>query len=269
MQKLLDFLFSEKVISPIAIIVVSTIICKVITNVVKKFFVKEKDRFEVKKRTTVIQVVTNVFKVLIYMIAIAMILEVYGVDTKGIVASLGIAGVVLGLALQDSVKDFMSGISIIMENYYVIGDLVIINGFTGEVIALTLKSTKVKSYNGEVYIFSNRDVSEVINLSQAGAGVKIDIPTAYEEKTDKVEKVLESILEEAKKINGVSTNSEYLGMESLDASDIKYSIIIYCKSQEQWAIKRKVLKLIKEAYEQNDLKIPYNQIEVHNGKEII
>ena len=117
-----------------------------------------------------------------------MILEIYGVDTKGIVASLGIAGVVLGLALQDTAQDLMSGIKIILDNYYVVGDTITINNFMGEVIEVPLQSTKVKSYDGEVLIFSNRNVDSVINLSQARAGVKVIVPTAYEEKTEKVEK---------------------------------------------------------------------------------
>ena len=119
-----------------------------------------------------------------------MILDVYGVDTKGIIASLGIAGVVLGLALQDTVQDLMSGIYIILDNYYVIGDYIRINNFLGEVIEVTLKSTKIKGANGEVYIFANRNVNAVVNLSQQRAGLIIKVPTAYEEQTSKVESTL-------------------------------------------------------------------------------
>jgi len=122
------------------------------------------------------------------------------------------------------------------------------------------------SATGETYIFSNRNVSSVVNLSQSRAGVKIVVPTAYEEKTEKVETILKLIVKEAKKLPDVESDSKYLGIESFDASSINYAIILYCKSSEQWNIKRTVLKLIKDVYEKENVKIPYNQIEVHNDK---
>ena len=131
MQKVLDFIFQEKVIFPVIIIAVALILVKILKFIVKKIFSKTEKNYIGKKRTTIMELVGNVLKFFVYAIAIMMILEVYGVDTKGILASLGIAGVVLGLALQDTVEDLMSGISIILDNYYVIGDTIRINDFTG------------------------------------------------------------------------------------------------------------------------------------------
>ena len=263
MQNIIDFIFQEKIIGPVLIIIGSIVIFRILKTIIKKIFTRGKNKFELKKRTTIIQLVTNVMKIFIYAIAIMMILEIYGVDTKGIVASLGIAGVVLGLALQDTAQDLMSGIKIILDNYYVVGDTITINNFMGEVIEVTLQSTKVKSYDGEVLIFSNRNVDSVINLSQARAGV--NVPTAYEEKTEKVEKALNEVVETMKKHTDVYPESCYLGIDSLEDSAINYSILIYCKSSEQWNIKRETLKVVKEVYEKEKIKIPYNQIEVHHG----
>lgn len=267
MENIINFLFQKRIIAPILILVFTGILVKSSKAIINTLFTKGKDNYEKKKRVTIIELTTKIFKFFVYAIAIMMILDIYGVDTKGIIASLGIAGVVLGFALQDTVQDLMSGIYIILENYYVIGDIIRINNFEGEVIEVSLKSTKVRNLSGEVYIFSNRNVNAVVNLSQTRAGVKILLPTAYEEKTEKVENAILEILKEAKKIKDVEKDSSYLGIDSLDASCINYAIIIYCKSTEQWRIKRMVLKIIKEIYETQNIKIPYNQIEVHNGKE--
>ena len=270
MENFKNFIFQERIIAPIIIIIVALILVKIIKLIVRKLFISRmKNDFSGKKKTTIIELITNVLKFFVYAIAIMMILEVYGVDTKGILASLGIAGVVLGLALQDTVQDLMSGISIILDNYYVIGDTIRIDNFTGEVIELSLKSTKVKGANGEIYIFANHLVDSVVNLSQARAGIKIEVPTAYEEPSEKIETILKNIVEEEKKIPGVYKDSEYLGLEMLDVSAVNYSLMIYCKSADQYKIKRMVLKMIKEIYDQENIKIPYNQIEVHNGKEIV
>lgn len=268
MERIFNFLFQKKIIAPILILICTSILAKLAKTIVNKLFTRGKDNYEKKKRTTIIELSNKVLKFFLYAIAILMILDIYGINTEGLIASLGIAGVVLGLALQDTVQDLMSGIYIILENYYVIGDIIKINDFQGEVIDISLKSTKVKSAIGEVNIFSNRNVNSVINLSQARAGIKILIPTAYEESTEKVEKALEEVVAESKKLADVYKDSIYLGIDSFGQSEINYAIMIYCKSSEQWLVKRKVLKLIKEKYESENIKIPYNQIEVHNGKEI-
>lgn len=269
MENITNIFFHEKILGPILILVIGTLFYRIIKAFVKKIMVRGKNSFEQKKRTTIIRLTTNVIKFFIYTIMVIMILDIYGIDTKSILASLGIVGVALSFALQETVQDFLSGISIILDNYYVIGDIVNMNGFTGEVIEMSLKSTKIKKSTGEVLIITNHNVNTVINMSQERAGVKINVPTAYEEPTEKVEKILKETVEKAKKMPNVYADSEYLGIESLDDSSIAYSIILYCKQSEQWNIKRKALKMIKEAYEKENIKIPYSQIEVHNGKKSI
>ncbi len=268
MKPILDFLFQRSIITTVIILVVSVIITKLLTVIIKRIFSHGKDSFEKKRRTTIIELVTKIMKFFIYAIAIMMILNIYGIDTNGIVASLGIAGVILGLALQDTAQDLMSGITIILDNYYVIGDYIRVNGFEGTVVDISLKSTKVKSVTGETLIFSNRNMSSVENFNQSDAGVLLEIPTAYEEKVSVVQKSLEEVIEDAKKEKLIFENSKYLGVNSFDASAINYAIIVFCKSQERWNTKREILKRIKEKYEEENIKIPYNQIEVHNGKNI-
>ncbi len=269
MERIFQFFFQRKIVLPILIIVSTSLLIKVGRAIINRLFTRGKGSFEAKRRTTIIELITKISTFFICAIAVMMILDIYGVDTKGILASLGIAGVVLGLALQDTVQDLMSGIYIILDNYYVIGDYIRINNFLGEVIEVTLKSTKIKGANGEVYIFANRNVNAVVNLSQQRAGLAIKIPTAYEETTEKVEEALKEVVEKSKQISGVFKDSKYLGIDSFGDSAINYAIMIYCKSNDQWSVKREVHKLVKEIYEEKNIKIPYNQIEVHNGKEII
>ena len=103
MKKILEFIFQEKIITSVFIFLFTFILVKASKALIDKIFSKGKDSYEMKKRTTIVQLVSNIIKFFLYAIAIMMILDIYGVDTKGIIASLGIAGVVLGLALQDTV----------------------------------------------------------------------------------------------------------------------------------------------------------------------
>ena len=266
MEDIVKFLFQRKVVAPILIFVVSIILSKVAKSLILKIINKGKEGFEKKRRTTITELIHNVIKIFIYVIAVIMILNVYGIDTSGILASLGIAGVVLGFALQSTVEDFMSGIVIILDNYYMIGDIIRVGEYEGEVTELTLKSTKIKTDTGETYIFANRNLNSVVNLSQRDFGIALKIPTAYESDVQKVEEVLKEVVEQAKKLEGVKKESKYLGLDKFDASSINYAIIIYCGAPYRFTVKRAVLRLIKDAYDKEGIVIPYNQIEVHYEK---
>ena len=107
-----------------------------ISTFLDHLIIKGKDELEIKKRTTIINLFRNIVKYLFAIILVVIILSIFGVDTKGFIAGLGIAGAVVGLALQDALKDIISGIAIIMDNYFVIGDKVEIKGFKGTVVSL-------------------------------------------------------------------------------------------------------------------------------------
>lgn len=264
----IQFLTRKEIIGPILVVVIGLFLCKIITSGITHLINRGKDGFEKKRRNTIVELITNIIKYFIYTLMVIFILNIYGVDTASIIASLGVAGVILGFALQSTVEDLISGIAIIMDNYFVIGDIVTFNNFTGEVIGMGLKSTKIRKLDGSVYVIANRNINAVINLSQQKAGVVIKVPTAYEENVEKVEKVLKGIIEKAKKMPNVYKDSDYLGIETMGESAIEYAVIIYCKQDMQWQIKRDILKMIKEAYEKENIKIPYSQIEVHNGAKI-
>lgn len=262
------FIFQEKVIGPVLVLAIGFIVIRIITSLTKKMINHSKQEFETKRRNTVVELINNIIKYFIYILMVIFILNIYGVDTTSIIASLGVAGVILGFALQSTVEDFVCGISIILDNYFVIGDIVTYNGFTGEVIEMGLKSTKIKKVNGEVYVIANRNINSVINLSQQSAGLIIKVATAYEASVEHVEKVLKEVVENAKKLPHIYKASKYLGIEEMSDSSVNYSIFISCKQDQQWQVRRDILKLIKLAYEKENIKIPYPQIEVHNGENI-
>ena len=267
-EKVFSFFTKKEVYGLIIIIIISLILYNIGKLIISKILVNGKNAYEVKKRKTVVSIIESIYKYLLFLIAIICILELYGIDTASLIAGLGIAGAVAGLALQDTLKDIIGGISIIMDNYYVVGDYININNFTGQIIEFGLKSTKVKNVNGEVLIFANRSVDKVINISQKKANLIINIPTAYEEKSTKVEKVLNKIIDEIKTMNYVFNNCSYLGISELGSSEVIYTISVECSQEHQWEVKRKVLKLVKDTYDKEKIKIPYKQIEVHNGQNI-
>lgn len=267
MDQFIEFITKKEVIGTVITLFTAYISYHLLTFIADKFIIRSKTEFERKKKKTVISLLKAVIKWLILLLAAIIILDMFGINVSSIVASLGIASAVGALSFQDTLKDVISGAAIIMDNYFVVGDFVRYNDFTGQIIEFGLKSTKIMNVDGEVMIIANRNISEVVNLSQKAASALIKIPTAYEEKTSKVDKVLNEVLEEIKTWETVNqTKTAYLGIIEFQDSAVIYGIRIYCSPGKIWAHKWAALKLIKESYEKHKVKIPYNQIEVHNGK---
>lgn len=267
LNKIFKIVSKKEVYGLIIILVASLIIYNLGKIIISKIFTSGKNTYEVKKRKTVISIIESLYKYALVIIMIIFILSLYGINVKSLVAGLGIATALIGLAFQDTLKDIISGISIIMENYYVVGDYIKIDGFLGQVIEFGLKSTKIKNLDGEVLVFANRNVEKVINVSQKRANLIIDIPTAYEEKAAKVEKVLINLIEELKEREYIY-DGKYLGISNLGASEVIYTISVECSQEYQWQIRRDVLRVIKDTYDKEKLKIPFTQIEVHHGQDI-
>ena len=257
---MIDFLKSEKFILPIIYIVIGCILQSVIKLIINKII---KNKYVDKKKKTIISLIKNILKWLVYIFVILSILSVYGVDTTGIIASLGVAGLVIGLALQDIIADFVAGIFILFDDRYIIGDVVEINGFKGEVIGLGLMSTKIKNAVGDVLIISNSSFKEIINFSRNNSSLVLNLDVAYDTDIDKLEKVLDSLRDDVIKMDNVVGEYKLLGINEFSSSSIKYLVSIECKANCQYQIKRDYFKLVKSAFDKNRIEIPYNKLDVN------
>ncbi len=267
MLKFLEIFLKKEVIGPLLILIFSYLAYRILKILLERAFSKGKNEFDRKRKKTVVELLKNILKILIIMISVISILDLYGVNVNSFIASLGIASAVGALSLQDTLKDVISGASIIMDNYFVVGDTINLNDFKGQVIELGLKSTKIMNVDGEVLIVANRNITEVKNLSQKAASNLIIAPTAYEEKIEKVEKVLNEIVEEIKTWPTMNQEeTSYIGVVELKDSCIDYGIRIACSPGKVWEYRREILRMIKIKYDKNKIKIPYTQIEVHNEK---
>ena len=270
MEDFLKFIGTKEVYGPVLTICVAFIIyCIIKTALTKIISHGKKGGIEEKRRKTVIALITNCIKVFTWIIVILIILNIYNINTTSVLASLGVASAVLGLAFQDTLKDVIAGITIILENYFIVGDYIKYKDFMGEVVSFSFKSTKVKNFSNEIMTISNRNISEIVNLSKEKAAVIISIPVAYEEDCEKVEKVIDIILKKIAQDKEVLNDTcTYLGVNELDSSSVNYLIRFLCDHDKQWNNKRKALGIIKRELDKHGIKIPFNQIEVHDGKKL-
>lgn len=253
----------KEIIAPIIIIVVCTLLCILSKKIIYKVFkhiVKASDG----KQKTILNLIDNIIKFVIVIIGILLILEVYGIDTKSLVTSLGVVGLVAGLALQDLLKDFIVGVSIIFEGQFSIGDWVSINGFKGEVIPSNLRTTKLKAYTGEIKIIYNRNITEITNYSSSNSNLIVDVSVSYESDIKKVKNILDDLcvtFKEKYKLKEISC----LGIQQLSESSINFRIVVLSEYSEQFSLDREIKKEIVLLFKKNNIIIPYKQVVIHNG----
>lgn len=262
LRSMMEFLLSFKFWGPIIYIFIGYLLNSMLSNLVTKI-IKNNKRKNHKKQDTVVKLFNSIFKYIIIVIVLLMILELYGVNTKNIIASLGIFTVVIGLALQDTLKNMLAGILIILDNRYNVGDFVRINDFTGEVTSLGLQTTKLKSSSGEVFTISNTNITNVINYSEANTSLYYGIEVSYDTNIKELEKVLKSLIPKVSKIENVVSEMELLGVDSFNSSSITYKVCITTKPYKYFNVKREFNKILKEAFDKSGIEIPYNQLDVH------
>ncbi len=266
-EGVVEFFTKKEVYGVILIICISYFVYQTLCIILEGIINRSSNAYERKKRTTITNLFKHFFKYLTMIIALLVILSLYGVNIKSMVAGLGITATILGLALQDTLKDIITGINIILENYFVVGDIVRYNNFTGTVTEFGLRSTKIKNHAGETLMINNRNIYEIVNISQQNQNVQLELNIAYEENIDRVESVIKNkILPRLNKIESVADDSPiYLGLSALDTSCVKYLIQYHCDRDSQWRTKREALKIVKQELDKAKIKIPYQQLEVHTS----
>ena len=266
-EQIIKFVTQKEVYGVVFIVALGYIVYKFSGLIFEKIINSGKTELEKKKRKTIVKLFQSITRYLVFILIVLFALELNGVNTRSLIAGLGIVGAILGLALQDTIKDLINGITIILDNFFVVGDLVDYQGFTGEVIELGLKTTKIKAVNGQVKIISNRNITEIINLSQKTSCFTLEITTSYEDSIKDVEKTLNKVAEEACKVKEIH-DCKFLGIEKFADSSVNYALRVWCKRGTHWDMQRVVHRMVKEAYDKNNLTIPYAQVEVHDAKKI-
>lgn len=259
-------MFRKEVILPIIIILLCVALCALTKKLIYKFYKIRKKKIDGRQKS-IINLVTNVTKAFAIILSILIIFEVWGIDTKTLLASLGIVGLITGLAVQDLLKDFIVGFSIIFENQFSIGDWITIDGFKGEVLPSNLRTTKLRAYSGEVKIIYNRNITEVINHTTYDNNMILDIDVSYDSNIKKVKKVLDELCLKFKEQYNLK-NIECLGIQELTDSSIRFRLVICTSYIEQFEIGRELKKEIVIVLKQNDITIPYKQVVIHDGKRI-
>lgn len=256
------------IVRPVIYIGLAYILYKIITFfLIKALHTKYLKNKNKKRVNTTLSLINNCLKYIIIFLTILLILNSFGINVSSILAGLGIVAAVLTLAFQDLAKDFIAGISIVMEDQFEIGDNVMINGFRGDVIAMGLKTTRIKDYKGAVQIISNHMITEVTNYSLNPSLAEVTISIDSDNDLDKVEKIIRKTMETIDKTyDFLKGNTELWGVEMVEQNSVTYKVAVKTKSGKDFEIQRKMRKDLQDAITKAGIKMPQTHMEVRNGK---
>lgn len=236
----------QEIIIPSSTILFSIIIYLILKRVIYRIFSIK--RIDERKKNTIISVFTNIIKYIVITFCGLIILDALGVETKAIITSLGVAGLVIGLSFQDILKDFIAGLFIILENQYAVGDHITIGNFRGKVISFGLKTTKILSYTGEIKTIPNRYVDQTVNHSIENPILILDIPVPADYN---VEKTKEMLTEVCSKLNSemsiIKDKIELIGINSITNALTEYRIKVQVLPEKEEEARNEILSNIKIA----------------------
>lgn len=219
------------------------------------------NNLEAKKRIeTLLKLVRQGLNLSIWAMAILASLKEFGMDIRPLLTSVGILGLAIGFGAQNLVKDLISGFFIILENQVRVGDSATLNGVSGQVERINLRTIVLRDVNGALHFFPNGSISSVCNMTKDWSAYVFQIGVSYDTSIEKALKTIQLCLEELKKDEQAAEHMlgyEIFGVDMLDLSSVNIKGRIRTSPGQQAGIGRKFLRLAKEAMDQNGIEIPY------------
>ncbi len=212
------------------------------------------------RAATIGSVLRSFTTLLIYGVAFVLVLGEFGVNLAPIIASAGIVGVAIGFGAQNLVRDFLSGIFMMLEDQYGVGDVVDLGEASGTVEAVGLRVTTLRDIAGTVWYVRNGEVLRVGNSSQGYSVAVIDIPVGHSADVDETSEVARTAAAEECTEPGIAAKvlapPDVLGVQSVTAEGILLRLTVRTRPGEQWAVQRAVAGAVKSALDEAGVPAP-------------
>jgi moderate conductance mechanosensitive channel len=214
-------------------------------------------------------VLRSVASVVIWTIAAFLVLDQVGINLGPLLAGAGILGVAIGFGSQSLVKDFLSGIFILVEDQYGVGDVVDLGEATGAVEVVSLRTTRLRSVDGTVWHVPNGEIRRVGNMSQHWSRALLDVHVAYgtpiPEAREVIKRVADALWRE--KPGWIIEEPDLWGVEDLGLHAVTLRLVVKTRPSKQWEVSRILRERIKEAFDAEGIEIPFPQQTVWNRYE--
>ncbi len=208
-------------------------------------------------------VLRSIMSMVIYGMAVMMSLGEFDVNLGPLIAGAGIVGVAIGFGAQSLVKDFLSGVFMLLEDQYGVGDVVDLGDMVGVVEEVNLRTTQVRDIRGTLWHIPNGEIRRVANLSQDWGQAVLDIEVAYDTDIKAAMAVIKEVADEVwrQQLPNATIIAEptMAGVQSLGESSIAIRLMVRTEPGEQWATARELRGRLKEALDEAGIEIPFPQ----------
>jgi small conductance mechanosensitive channel len=210
---------------------------------------------------TLVSLLRSVGRVIIFVIFLFMLLSAIGLDLGPLLAGAGVVGLAISFGAQSLVKDVISGLFILIENQFGVGDVIRIEGVSGAVERLTLRVVVLRDTHGVVHIVPNGEIKKVSNLTRTWSRVVLDVGVAYKEDVDRVIGVMRDVgrelWEDAEWRPLLVDPVEVPGIESFGDSAVTIRLMAKTLPLKQWDVARELRRRLKQRFDREEIEIPF------------
>ena len=215
------------------------------------------------RAATIGSLLRSITSAFIIAVAVIELLGVVDVNLAPIVASAGIVGVAVGFGAQNLIRDFISGMFMILEDQYGVGDIIDAGPATGTVEAISLRTTRLRDVHGVVWHVRNGTIDRVGNKSQGWARALLDIPVAYATPVAQARLVIKEVADQLWKdpdfASLVLEEPEVWGVQDLGNDGVHIRLVVKTAPLRQWEVARELRQRIKDRFDQVGIEIPFQQ----------
>jgi len=226
---------------------------------------------QVSRIETLARVFRNAAAIVIIVVAGMLILNELGISIAPILATAGVAGIAIGFGAQSLVKDFFTGMFLLLDDQVRVGDVVEVGGKGGLVEEVTLRFVRLRDMDGHVHYVPNGEIKLVTNRTRGFATPTIQITIAYREDADEALKeakaVASALRADPQWAERITDELEVIGMDKWGDSSIVLLVRLRVVPPiQQWNVKREYLRRLKRAFDERGIEIPFPHLTIYPGQ---
>lgn len=255
--------FSPVKLMTIAAVIILMVLCYSLLSLVTKYVAKKQNRSQ-----SIVGLFVALMKLVVGVVCVVWILNILGVNMTGVFASLGIMSMIVGFGAQSLIEDSITGIFIIFEGDYHVGDIIVLDEFRGVVRSIGIRTTIIEDDGGNLKIINNSDIRNIQNRSRNASLAVSDIGIGYDADLKKVEQIISENLQAIYERNTdrFLTVPRYLGVQELADSAVVLRFVVDVTEENVFGGRRALSRELKLLFDENNINIPFPQVVVHQEK---
>ena len=221
-----------------------------------------------KKTRGLLTILISVIKYAAVLLWLFFVLSSFGVNTTVILAGIGILSLIVGLAIQPLLADIIAGLFIVFEDVFHVGDVIVADGFRGQVKEIGMRHTQLVDAGGNVKVINNSDIRSMVNLTDQLSVVSVDMSIEYGESLERVEAIIAQNIDKIKEaIPAIVEGPYYKGVSALADSSVNLKFFAKCEEDDRFQVERDLNRQFKLLFDKNNINIPFPQVVVNKPVE--